>query len=189
MKRVVCDIETFSEADLRKTGAARYAEHPSARILMVSWGIEGERDLHTWDESQDETNRERFLSILTDAAYMVSAWNARFEWTLFKHVWDVELPFSRLHCDMTAALSLGLPASLKQCGEALGFTAEDLKLDTGTRLITKFSKPRRPSKNKPHTRCTHQTDPADWAAYVHYNRQDVGAEARIYGRIKRWAQC
>ena len=155
---------------------------------MVSWGVEGAPDLHTWDESQDDTNRERFLSILGDPDYLISAWNARFEWTLFKHVWGVELPFSRLHCDMVSAMSLGLPGALKQCGYALGFDKDALKSDSGSRLISKFSKPRRPTRKLLHTRCTHETDPEDWAEYVKYNRQDVVAEAKIYNRIRKWAQ-
>jgi DNA polymerase len=187
MKRVPCDVETFSEADLRKVGGARYAEHPSTLMLMVSWGIDGE--VFTWDESQpDESNLELFQSVATDPQYRLMAWNARFEWAIFKHCLGLELPWSRLCCDMVAAMSLSLPAALGDCGPALGFKPEEVKNKDGSRLIQKFSKPRKPTKNKPWTRNTHETDPEDWQAFVNYNRQDVVAEARIFSRIKRWVE-
>jgi len=186
-RRVFVDLETYSEVDLRKTGVARYAEHPSTRILMASWGEKGE--VYTWDESQpSEQNKEALLALLHDETVTVSGWNVRFEWTLLKHCWGVDIPPSRLFCDMVAAMSLSLPAALGQCGPALGFPPEQLKGKDGQRLIQKFSKPRKPTKNKPWTRNTYETDPEDWALFVEYNRQDVVAEATIFNRIKRWVE-
>lgn len=184
--RVFVDIETFSEADLRKTGSAKYAEHPSTRILMMSWGIAGK--VYTWEESQGEDAMAEALEVLNNPSYRISCWNISFEWALFKHCWGIEIPYTRCHDDMVAAMSLALPAALGDCGPALGFDPEDVKSKDGSRLIQKFSKPRKPSKHKPWTRNTFETDPEDWQRFVEYNRQDVVAEARIYSRIRRWVE-
>lgn len=184
MRRVFVDVETYSEADLKKVGGARYAEDPSTELLMVAWGEKGA--VAQWDISQGREGLEPFLSLVHDFNVRLSAWNARFEWAIFKHCLGLELPWARLHCDMAHAMSLGLPGALANAGPALGFDPEQMKMKEGGRLIRKFCQPRKPTKHKPHTRCTHETDPEDWELFCEYNRRDVIAEAKIYGRLRKW---
>ena len=41
MKNILLDIETFSSADLRKTGVYRYVEAEDFEILLLSYSIDG----------------------------------------------------------------------------------------------------------------------------------------------------
>lgn len=41
MRTLSLDIETYSEADLRKVGVYRYADDPSFDILLFSYAIDG----------------------------------------------------------------------------------------------------------------------------------------------------
>jgi DNA polymerase len=51
--RIVIDVETTSELDLKKVGAYKYAQHPSTQVLCLSWALQsglsiGEREIHRW---------------------------------------------------------------------------------------------------------------------------------------------
>ena len=46
--KVYIDFETFSNADIKKTGACKYAEDPSTKILCMGWAYEkGEPQIWT----------------------------------------------------------------------------------------------------------------------------------------------
>ena len=47
-KELHLDIESFSEADLRKVGVYKYAEHPSTRILTCSYRFGDEGPVSRW---------------------------------------------------------------------------------------------------------------------------------------------
>ena len=53
MKTICLDIETFSSADLRKTGVFRYVEEPDFDILLLSYVING-GEIKTIDLAQGE---------------------------------------------------------------------------------------------------------------------------------------
>lgn len=176
------DIETFAETDLTTEGLDRYAADPTLEILMASWFHQGE--LVTW--SQPDPVPAVLLGLLADPDVLVHGWNVRFERACIAAAWGVEIPWRRCRCDMAQALSLGLPGSLGAAGAALGLSADQAKKRTGRTLIRKFCQPRRPTKNKPWTRCNWETDPENWAEFVDYNRQDVRAEMTIHRKLARW---
>jgi DNA polymerase len=53
MKTLTLDIETYSSADLRKTGVYRYVEEPDFDILLLSYVING-GEIKTIDLAQGE---------------------------------------------------------------------------------------------------------------------------------------
>lgn len=63
MKTICLDIETFSSADLRKTGVYRYIEEPDFEILLLSYAID-EGEIKTIDLAQGEKVPERLIHAL-----------------------------------------------------------------------------------------------------------------------------
>jgi DNA polymerase len=180
--RLFVDIETYSEADLKSAGLHVYAAHPSTQILVVAWALnDGPVQVACCEGSPPQALLDHLAT-----SCLVHAWNAAFERTLFKHVWDLDIPLDRWRCDMVHSMSLSLPASLGQAGKAISLPPEMLKHTTGTRLIQKFCKPRKPTAGKPWTRSTAASDPEDWIQFVEYCRQDVEAERAIHRRLRRW---
>ncbi|MGH7175190.1 MAG: DNA polymerase, partial [Minisyncoccia bacterium] len=46
--KLVVDFETRSMADLKKSGAPRYAQDPTTEVLCLSYGWEDGDDVYTW---------------------------------------------------------------------------------------------------------------------------------------------
>ncbi len=179
------DFETFSEADLRKVGGSRYARHPTTEVLMLSVTLESGETLQ-WVPAEGERIPERMLAMLLDPTTKKAAWNARFELDIFAHVLGHPCPLEQWKCVMVMASSLALPMDLDTAGKVVKVPEELRKLKDGKRLIQKFSKPRKPSKNDARTRWQPEDDRGDWDLYKTYNRTDTVAEREILRRIRRW---
>ena len=48
------DFETFSDIDVRRVGAHKYARHPSTDVLCLTWGTTPE-DTQTWVPHRQKT--------------------------------------------------------------------------------------------------------------------------------------
>ncbi|MEP1253733.1 MAG: hypothetical protein ABJI29_03185, partial [Alphaproteobacteria bacterium] len=179
------DYETYSEANLPKTGGSRYARDPSTEILMLAYGW-SEGEIKQWVPSSGEPMPEDLKAALRDPFVTLAAWNAPFEMAITEHVLGWHIPVERWLDVMALAFSLSLPGKLSKCGEVIGLPEDKRKLARGTALITRFCKPRKPTKNKPWTRATPETDPDEWREFLEYNIQDVEAERQIYRRLKRY---
>ena len=78
MKTLSIDIETYSEADLNRTGVYRYAEDPSFEILLFGYSADG-GEVNVIDLARGEKIPAEVLDALTDDAVIKSAFNANFE--------------------------------------------------------------------------------------------------------------
>jgi DNA polymerase bacteriophage-type len=175
------DFETRSAADLRKTGAARYFEDPSADVLCAAWAVE-DGPVQTWARGQpcpDEIVHH------VAAGGRVAAWNATFEFWAWryvlgpKHGWPVP-KIEQMVDTMAQAAAMSIPQSLDGAAQALAL--EQQKDKDGQRLIRKFSLPRKARKgetpgllywNEP------EQHAEDFAAFVRYCAQDVEVERAI----------
>ena len=171
MVRLVLDLETASTADLRKTGAQAYAEHPDTRITVLCFAVD-DNPVCTWISGPPPA---LFLTALMAGATVV-AHNYLFEFNLYHQKlvprgWP-PIPLSRWSCTMARALVAGYPASLELVGKALGLSPSQQKDTAGRDLMLRFARPR--SLN-PLT-WWHETDPARYAALCDYCAQDVIAE-------------
>ena len=171
MARLVLDLETASTADLRKTGAQAYAEHPDTRITVLCFAVD-DNPVYTWISGPPPA---LFLVALMAGATVV-AHNYLFEFNLYHQKlvprgWP-PIPLSRWSCTMARALVAGYPASLELVGKALGLSPSQQKDTAGRDLMLRFARPR--SLN-PLT-WWHETDPARYAALADYCAQDVIAE-------------
>lgn len=158
------DIETYSTVDLKKNTVYRYVEDEHWMILVCSWCV-GQGDIHT------AFGHEEIKAIpgLFDPTVKKIAHNSDFERINFSALKGLPVgtyidPEEYIDTAVLASL-WGYPRSLKGFCKAVGGEAKD---EAGGRLINMFSVPnRRGGRTLPEER------PADWDAYVEYNRQDV----------------
>lgn len=182
------DFETFSEVDLTKVGAYRYAEHPSTRILMAAYAL-NDGPFKLWVPDEGEPFPEDLAGYMDDMETDVVAWNASFErqiiWQKLADGHRRANP-ARFKCAMVGCMSIGLPAKLETACEALGVPEDKTKIKDGRRLVLKFGKPRKPSKRNPDTRWTYRTAPEDWAKFKQYCLNDGESERWIWNKTRSW---
>lgn len=78
MKTLSVDIETFSSANLSKTGVYRYSEEPNFEILLLGYSADG-GDVHVVDLAYGETLPDDVVAAIFDPAVMKWVFNAQFE--------------------------------------------------------------------------------------------------------------
>ena len=185
MRTLSIDIETYSSADLAKTGVYRYAEAPDFEVLLIGYSFdEGPVQVH--DCTLPECWPRDFLSALFDPDVTKYAYNAAFERTCLSHALEEALPPEQWKDTMIMALECGLPGSLAAAGTALGLPEEQLKDPRGKALIQYFCKPCRPTRvNGGRTRNLPKHDPDKWALFIEYNRQDVVTEMAIRKKLEK----
>lgn len=158
------DIETYSTVDLKKNTVYRYVEDEHWMILICSWCI-GQGEIHT------AYGHEEIKAIpgLFDPAVKKIAHNSDFERINFSALKGLAVGTyidPKEYIDTAVLASLwGYPRSLKGFCKVVGGEAKD---EAGGRLINMFSVPNRKGR-----RTLPEERPADWDAYVEYNRQDV----------------
>jgi len=182
------DCETFSECDLKAHSTHRYAEHPSTEITVAQWAIDdGEpqvADMTAPATRENARARLPLMRALNDPNVRVVAHNSRFDRTLLRHVWGVDVPIERWHDTMIKAMSHGLPGALGKIGTVLGLDDDLAKDKRGTQLIHMFCKPAPLGvKLRRKTRDTH---PEEWAEFLEYSRQDIVAMRAIDQRLPSW---
>lgn len=158
------DIETYSTVDLKKNTVYRYVEDEQWMILICSWCI-GRGEIHT------AYGHEEIKAIpgLFDPTVKKIAHNSDFERINFSVLKGLPVgtyldPEEYIDTAVLASL-WGYPRSLKGFCKVVGGEAKD---EAGGQLINMFSVP-----NRKGGRTLPEERPADWEAYVEYNRQDV----------------
>ena len=202
MSQIYCilDYETRSPVDLKKTGAHDYAAHSDTEIICAAWRIGTKKQLrkapiHSWCPINDHFGEQnpnlfRLAFALENPEIKIIAHNAAFERDITKfvlsryigalhfekrapRVWD--LPASKWICTAARARALALPASLEGACAALNLPVQ--KDMDGRRLILKYCKPRKATKNNSDK--WHQ-DPKDFERIVEYCKRDVEAETELF---------
>ena len=158
------DIETYSRVDLKKNTVYRYVEDEEWMILICSWCI-GRGEIHTAYGHEEISG----IPGLFDSNVKKVAHNSDFERVNFSALKGLPIgsyidPEEYIDTAVLASL-WGYPRSLKGFCKVVGGEAKD---EAGGRLINMFSVPNRRS-----CRTLPEERPADWEAYVEYNRQDV----------------
>ena len=202
IKTLSLDIETYSEADLKKTGVYPYAEHPSFEILLFGYSINNE-PVQVVDLASGESVPEEILKALTDDSVEKWAYNAQFErvclscWLHRNHPIYFQsysipedsvgnyLDPSAWKCSRIWGAYMGLPLSLKGIGAVL--MLDEQKMSEGEELIKYFCKPCRPTiKNGGRMRNLPQHDPEKWELFKKYNKRDVEVELAIKEKLSRF---
>ena len=184
------DFETFSEADLKKVGAYRYAFDPSTEILCAAVAFDDEEPM-VW--SQEDESCIQYFGPLSDPSVLIYAHNAMFEMAicqaLITKTWGISCPdLSRFRCTMSLARRASLPAKLEKLAEVLELGQQ--KDARGKSLIRKFSvmqSPKKPTKAHPNglpaRRIRPEDDPAAFAEFCQYCAQDVRVEQQVARKL------
>ena len=169
MRHLSIDIETFSDIDIQKAGAYRYAQSEQFRIMLFAYSFDGE-EVQVIDLENGEEIPHFILTALQDKEVIKHAYNAAFEWYCLNRA-GIKTPLDQWQCTMVHAMYLSLPAGLANTGEALGIPEDKKKSAIGKQLIRYFCvKPYKP-------------DAVKWKAFKEYNRQDVVSEMEIESRL------
>lgn len=156
------DTEVFSEADLKKVGAYKYAEHPSTELLVLCYAF-GDGPVNIWVPSavpaalshevqkRVTTGNKHYgpevpadLREWIEARKEVRFHNAGFDRTVLNNVAGKRLNFPAMAIEQTSCSSAqmrahGLPGGLEEAAIALG-TAQ--KSDFGKGVMYKLCRPR-----------------------------------------------
>lgn len=175
------DLETYSSADLVKTGVFKYVEAPDFEILLMSYTWDDE-PMQMWDFTTEGVP-PWLAGALTDHKIQKVAHNCQFERTCLNKYLGIYTPQEQWADTMHMARMNGLPGTLKGAGAALRLDKQ--KLDTGEALIRYFCKPCKPTKsNGGRTRNLPEHAPEKWELFKTYCLRDTETERDIYHRLK-----
>lgn len=197
---IYLDFETYSEAGFvwdeatRKwkcppgatkkgigvVGTVNYVQHPTFRVLAMSYTVDDDPTVYRWDENQ---TLPFGLFALINQGHKVSGWNSGgFEfrvWNLYlvpKFMFP-PLTIHQLVDSMAASRAYSYPGSLAGAAEVAGATNQ--KDTDGKRLLDKFSVPRNPTKTNSALRnVLYESDP-DTELLRRYCDQDVRTEREL----------
>lgn len=130
--KIHIDFETRSKVNIKKAGAGRYAMDPSTEILCYAYCVDDGPVIGVWGNEYPK----EFDQFIEQGAEF-AAYNAFFEYMIWKYVWKKEPPVFR--CTMAKVCAHGLPWPLEKAALALK-TKAGKNLD-GKRLINKFCVP------------------------------------------------
>lgn len=177
------DYETFCEVDLKKVGLDVYSDHPSCRVLMAAYRINGGQ-LQQWFPHLGPVPKD-LRKALRSSRCLKWAFNAQFERVITKRVLKIKTPRKGWRCTQVLAYMHCFAGTLEQIGAAMGLPVDKQKMGEGKKLIKIFCVPNKITKNQPHRIRDYRTDPVLWATFCKYNRQDVIAEETIKTRLHR----
>ncbi len=202
MKELSIDLETYSDIDISKCGAYKYAESDNFEILLFGVSVDG-GPVTVYDLACGEQIPDEILAALADESVIKWAFNASFEriclsnWLKRHHPeyffgYSIpEDPASKYlnpeswRCTMVWSAYMGLPLSLEGVGAVLKL--QDQKLKEGKDLIRYFCTPCKPTKaNGGRTRNLPQHDGEKWIRFKEYNRRDVKVEMAIQKRLSKY---
>ena len=202
MKELSIDLEAYSDIDIQKCGAYKYAESDNFEILLFGVSVDGS-PVKVYDLACGDAVPEEILAALSDENVTKWAFNAAFEriclsnW-LKRHHPEHFLGYSILEdpaskylnpeswkCTMIWSAYMGLPLSLEGVGAVLKL--QDQKLKEGKDLIRYFCTPCKPTKsNGGRSRNIPQHDSEKWIRFKEYNRRDVEVEMAIKKRLVKY---
>ena len=202
MKELSIDLETYSDVDISKCGAYKYAESDNFEILLFGVSVDGS-PVKVYDLACGDTVPEEILAALSDENITKWAFNASFERICLsnwlkrhhpRHFFGYSIPEdpaskyldpSSWKCTMIWSAYMGLPLSLEGVGAVLKL--QDQKLKEGKDLIRYFCTPCKPTKaNGGRTRNLPQHDSEKWIRFKEYNRRDVEVEMAIKKRLAKY---
>lgn len=180
-RAIVLDLETYSSADLTKTGVFKYVEAPDFEILLMSYIVPFGESVQIWDFTRDGTP-PWLAELLVDPEVIKVAHNCQFERACLNKALGIYSPPEQWIDTMHLVAMNGLPMTLEAAGAALQL--EEQKLDTGKALIRYFCKPCAPTKtNGGRTRNLPEHAPEKWEEFKTYCLRDTEVEYTIFVRL------
>ena len=188
MKKLSCDIETFSDVDLIRCGVYKYADSPDFEMLLFAYAAD-DGDVHIIDIAGGEELPEKIIQAIKSDTVVKTAYNAQFERVCLSRY--LKLPEGEYlnpqswYCTAVQAAELALPLSLADVGSVLGL--ERQKMTEGKELIKYFCVPCKPTKsNRNRTRNRPCHDINKWETFKKYCMRDVDVERQIADKLKMY---
>lgn len=186
METLHIDLETYSSVDLMSCGAYKYIESEDFEILLFAYAVD-DHPVRVIDLKNGETIPLPIQVLIRDPSIVKCAHNAVFERLCLSKYFKEHFGADQWHCSLVHAMMLGLPASLKDVGSALGLAEDKQKLKTGTALINYFCKPCKPTKvNGQRTRNLPEHAPEKWQLFIEYCQRDVETEREISNKLAKF---
>ena len=188
MKKLSCDIETFSDVDLIRCGVYKYADSPNFEMLLFAYAVD-DGDVHIIDIAGGEELPEEIIQAIKSDTVVKTAYNAQFERVCLSRY--LKLPDGEYlnpqswYCTAVQAAELALPLSLADVGSVLGL--ERQKMTEGKELIKYFCVPCKPTKsngNRTRNRPCHDIN--KWETFKKYCMRDVDVERQIADKLKMY---
>ena len=188
MKKLSCDIETFSDVDLIRCGVYKYADSPNFEMLLFAYAVD-DGDVHIIDIAGGEELPEKIIQAIKSDTVVKTAYNAQFERVCLSRY--LKLPDGEYlnpqswYCTAVQAAELALPLSLADVGSVLGL--ERQKMTEGKELIKYFCVPCKPTKSNGN--CTRNRPCHDinkWETFKKYCMRDVDVERQIAYKLKMY---
>lgn len=188
MKKLSCDIETFSDVDLIRCGVYKYADSPNFEMLRFAYAVD-DGDVHIIDIAGGEELPEEIIQAIKSDTVVKTAYNAQFERVCLSRY--LKLPDGEYlnpqswYCTAVQAAELALPLSLADVGSVLGL--ERQKMTEGKELIKYFCVPCKPTKsngNRTRNRPCHDIN--KWETFKKYCMRDVDVERQIADKLKMY---
>ena len=188
MKKLSCDIETFSDVDLIRCGVYKYADSPDFEMLLFAYAAD-DGDVHIIDIAGGEELTEKIILAIRAFTVVKTAYNAQFERVCLSKY--LKLPEGEYlnpqswYCTAVQAAELALPLSLADVGSVLGL--ERQKMTEGKELIKYFCVPCKPTKSNGN--CTRNRPCHDinkWETFKKYCMRDVDVERQIADKLKMY---
>ena len=202
IKELSIDLETYSDVDISKCGAYKYAESDHFEILLFGVSVDN-GPVVVYDFTAGDEIPTEILEALSDENITTWAFNASFErvclsnWLrkhhpeYFKSYNSEDDPVhnylkpSSWKCTMIWSAYMGLPLSLEGVGAVLKLQDQKMKEDKD--LIKYFCCPCKPTKtNGGRTRNLPEHAPDKWESFKSYNRRDVEVELSIKQRLSKF---
>jgi len=182
MKYVVGDFETASPVDLKKAGAARYAEDPCTEVICFGFNRVGSNhpaSVWTPADGMDSEIGQKLLALVTDDSVVWIAHNAFFEKMIWRKVmvevygWP-DIPDHRWHDTMAVCAMKALPQDLDRASLVLRLGIQKDK--EGSALAKSLSKPNKKTGE-------YDRSPATLQRVYTYCGTDVEGEIEMHQRI------
>lgn len=173
MTKLHIDLETYSEADLKKVGLYRYAADPSTKITLFGYAFDRE-PARVVDIYAGEPLPGHVFAAMANPDVQKIAHNAMFERVVLRHVWGIDIPPEQWFCTMIHARSLALPGALGLLTRAIGTSVQKIEDRT---LIPRLCTPRYGGIAK---------NIRLWPSFKEYNRIDVESEREAGDKLARF---
>lgn len=175
------DFETRSAADLRKTGAYKYAQDASTDVWCAAFSVDGEGP-EVWTPGCASA---RLAAYAACPEAVFRAWNAPFERAIWREIMHrrygfPDIPLERWVCTAAEARAMNLPGKLDDCARVLNVVEQ--KDMQGHRLMMRMAKPRARLEDGTYT---WWDDEERRQRLYDYCIQDVKTERAIAARLQR----
>lgn len=158
------DLETYCELNIKIVGLFKYVRHPSFKILLFGYKIDGEK-AHCVDLELGELVPYPIIEALKNPCVKKKAWNVFFEYEALSQQYETG-SFNSWYCTMAKSAYNGYPLGLGDAGRILGLNKT--KIEEGKNLIQLFCRPN-----------NRKFDIGKWNLFKKYCKRDVDVEFKI----------